>query len=500
MTSSPSTDSPLSEEQMPDITPAPEQQQPRSMPDPLKLAGVAALAGVGLFGLASKTSLLQPRPTFQPSRDNVDAALKANPSIANRSIQSAIFTNNEAFPGETTAIAPAFSQSSSPDELPTAEQAETPQVTWPNLQRLPGEGSGITQGKSQAVMTPLPIASTNSRENGLALAPQRSSVQPASAKPSTPATATPKLVTPPSSPRSSSPPESTTPLRSSTLANERLNSQPALVAVAPTQRSPIAVPRPANPTLTPPASPAPLPSNSPARIPEATPASTPITSPLSPARDQQRLKFIVGARPSPRFKIPALRRGSSCPSTVEIASVVPVNSAQPNQASVESTMSDQLTVFIHVAHLDEGVKSETRSYKLLLTLQDEQLDQDLYNQEIDLPRQSGIVGIRVPRNSAMLQVGQTYLWQAAVLCDPENPSKNPTANGWVQRQAPKAAPLDLAGQAFFYAEQGVWLDAVNAVMNQYQQNPQQARQDWSDLLDSVNLPKTWSTQPLIWIL
>ena len=498
MTSSPSTDSPIFDEQVPEITPASEEQQPQPMPDPLKLAGVAALAGVGLFGLASQTSLLQPRPEFRPSRDNVDAALKANPSIANRPIRNANFNRSRVTPGATTA--PVFSQSLEADDLPTTEQDETSPVTWPNLQRLPGEGTGIAQGKTQAAMTPLPIARSNARTNQLAFVPQASRLQPSGSTTSRPtASATPSSALP-HSPSSSRLPDPIA-LSLKSVESNRSNSQQVLVAVAPSPNPPVTFPSAANDTANQSVFFAPSQSSSPTVLPETVHPSNP--APVSPSyvRNQQRLKFIVGAKPSPRFTMPALRRGSSCPSAVGITPVVPAIAASSQQAAVESTMSDQLTVFLHVSQ-DEA---EQGNHRLQLTLQRESQDQDLYENVIDLDQVrelaggSGIIGIRLPMDNARLKVGETYLWQAAILCDSEDPSKNPIANGWVQRLAPKAAPVALAEQAGFYAERGVWLDALNAVMQNEQQNPQQARQDWSDLIESADLQKAWIDEPLILI-
>jgi len=502
MTSSPSTDAPLSEEQVPETTTAAEEQPPQSGVDPLKLAGVAALAGVGVFGLASRTSLLQPRPEFRPSRENVDAALKANPLSANRPIRNASFNRSRALPGAATA--PVFSQSWESDDLPTTEQEETSPVTWPNLQRLPGEGTGIARGEVQAAMTPLPIARSTARKKKLASASQSSSSSASNSTTSTastsvPSTSTTQSLIEPTISSSSRLPE--TKASSPSVDSNRSNSQPDRVAVAPFPNPTIAFPNSANETPNQSVFFAPPPSSSPTILPETATPADPASVPPSYSRNQGRLKFIVGAKPSPRFTIPALRRGSGCPSSVGITPVVPAIAAQSQQADVESTMSDQLTVFLHVSQ----AKADQGNHKLQLTLQQDSQDQDLYNKVIDLDEVrglaggSGIIGIQLPKHNASLEVGETYLWQAAVLCDAEDPSKNPIANGWVQRLAPKAAPVALADQAGFYAEQGVWLDALNAVMQNEQQNPQQARQDWSDLIESADLKKDWVNEPLILI-
>lgn len=122
-------------------------------------------------------------------------------------------------------------------------------------------------------------------------------------------------------------------------------------------------------------------------------------------------------------------------------------------------------------------------------------------QQIVLSGEAGIVGIRLTQP---LAVDRSYTWRFRIDEDPSDAPMNSTVRGAVQRIAidpTLAAQLEAASdpeRITLYATQGIWQDALTALvqLRQAQPNNAELQADWSSLLTSVNL-RSIATAPIL---
>lgn len=97
-----------------------------------------------------------------------------------------------------------------------------------------------------------------------------------------------------------------------------------------------------------------------------------------------------------------------------------------------------------------------------------------------------------------LEAGKAYKWQVHLVCDPDMPSGNIFAEGWVEYEAPSVSlqqQLEHATgsqKANLWLENGYWYEGVQELMAQMKEEATRdvARQEWQALMvdDQVNLP------------
>jgi hypothetical protein len=136
------------------------------------------------------------------------------------------------------------------------------------------------------------------------------------------------------------------------------------------------------------------------------------------------------------------------------------------------------------------------STKIEFSIQDG--EEDIYRTNIPISQQSGIIGIQIPRSQAPLQFNRNYHWTLkARVCDGTSTVNRVHVDGWVTRIKP---PETIFGQDIseIYTTNGIWYDAITSLAQQRLQKPQDVwrEEDWSDLLNSVNLGKI-AKQPLV---
>jgi hypothetical protein len=188
---------------------------------------------------------------------------------------------------------------------------------------------------------------------------------------------------------------------------------------------------------------------------------------------------------------------------VSIAPVTPPTQPEEisskEEAPVDSTASAHPTLFVNIPAEIPGATAE-------LTLQNEAGDQQLYSTTFSLTGKPGIVGIRIPENVAPLQVGQKYLWQVSVVCNPNKPEDRLFAMSWVERVALDPTVASQINQATpseksaLYAEAGIWQDTLSSLAELRLSNPndQSVAQDWASLMQSVNL-QDFANKPVVQI-
>ena len=97
--------------------------------------------------------------------------------------------------------------------------------------------------------------------------------------------------------------------------------------------------------------------------------------------------------------------------------------------------------------------------------------------------------------SYSLETGKLYNWYFSVICDSDKLSRNPVVRGWIQRTEP-TPELQAAlrnGSRFdrylAYANNGIWFDTVNSLVEIRRQFPSLYKGAWLQLLDQFQIPR-----------
>jgi hypothetical protein len=231
----------------------------------------------------------------------------------------------------------------------------------------------------------------------------------------------------------------------------------------------------------------------------------------STQRSRRRLSWQVGVRPS-RYLIGGTSRNSTCPSPAKIVAFVPPPNAEERisrlEAPVNLTLSSRPTFWVYVSSIPPKTEMQ-------FTLQNAKGDQELYGTKFTVNQKTGLIGVRLPKTAPGLAIGENYYWELAMNCDTEDaPEKLISAAGWVQRINPqqmqptpafdpqplvrklaKASDLD---KPFLYAGLGIWQDAVTALIELRQKQPdnQELKEDWLNLLIGAQLNQFVNTPVL----
>jgi hypothetical protein len=143
--------------------------------------------------------------------------------------------------------------------------------------------------------------------------------------------------------------------------------------------------------------------------------------------------------------------------------------------------------------------------KAAFSLKD-QNNNDIYQTNLAISDQQGIVSVEIPKDTPPLKVGQTYRWSFGVICNAETNQEPKVVfvTGEIKRTEPDATltaklhaakPLE---QAKIYAENGIWFEslATLAKLRQTQPTDSNLTQEWKQLLESVGL-ETIANQPFV---
>jgi Domain of Unknown Function (DUF928) len=199
-------------------------------------------------------------------------------------------------------------------------------------------------------------------------------------------------------------------------------------------------------------------------------------------RRRNRVRFRVGVRPS-RYRVGGFSRNSQCGVGEGAKVVAPPEKAgdraqatQNNIDFVEQTTADKPTFFVYLPQESGG--------RAKLTVQNEARDEQLDRVTFDLKPQAGIVAIPMSAQAKPLQVGQKYLWQMTIYCDATARQASVTLSGWVERVSPAAVPEDLEERVSFYADRGIWQDAMAGLMAL---KGRSGEAEWAALMESAEL-------------
>jgi Domain of Unknown Function (DUF928) len=119
----------------------------------------------------------------------------------------------------------------------------------------------------------------------------------------------------------------------------------------------------------------------------------------------------------------------------------------------------------------------------------------IYQQQLAVSGQAGLVAIALPSNAPALNLNQNYQWYMALQVDGELNPSTPYVDGWIQRVA--ASPelttamqqSDQLKQAEVLGANGIWYDCVAklAGLRASQPNRPDLDKHWAELLESVGL-------------
>ncbi|MGG6270060.1 DUF928 domain-containing protein [Leptolyngbya sp. AN03gr2] len=124
--------------------------------------------------------------------------------------------------------------------------------------------------------------------------------------------------------------------------------------------------------------------------------------------------------------------------------------------------------------------------------------------------QSGLMQFSLPKEQPELEVGQSYVWQVALICDPNTPSLNVVATAKVeivQLTAALRSQLETVQnpqqRSERYAESGLWYDAIAEarkssrpavlnLLNSLASSEARSQKSWSDRLKQIEAAITVS--------
>ncbi|MEQ9234717.1 DUF928 domain-containing protein [Coleofasciculus sp. E2-BRE-01] len=158
------------------------------------------------------------------------------------------------------------------------------------------------------------------------------------------------------------------------------------------------------------------------------------------------------------------------------------------------TVAERPTFFVYVP--------KTTAKQALFVLKDENEDY-YYETTLPMPKQAGIISVKLPDEASKLEMGKTYHWSFLMICGAQVTPDSPGVQGVIKRIKPDGTLNQLDGeplleQALQYGANGIWFDTLTTLAQLRQSNPQDSsfQVAWADLLKSVGLDAI-ATQPLV---
>ena len=149
---------------------------------------------------------------------------------------------------------------------------------------------------------------------------------------------------------------------------------------------------------------------------------------------------------------------------------------------------------------------KTKKTHLLELVVRNQQDELVYDTQIATIEGSGIIALQLPENLVpeSLPTDENYHWYLSLICNEQNRAHDLVVSGWLRRieiepniSQQLQAPHPLA-QANLYQQQGIWHDALSAVVEAQKTEHQRdaALAKWTELLTALGLGEL-AHQPLI---
>lgn len=165
------------------------------------------------------------------------------------------------------------------------------------------------------------------------------------------------------------------------------------------------------------------------------------------------------------------------------------------------TVADHPTFFVYIP--------QTSALQAHFTLKDEN-NRGVYQSLFPITQTGGVVSISLPEEKPPLEVGKTYQWSVALICQSAQ-TDIPTVRGQVRRVKLDSAVAtsgttnsnqlknkQLLEQAALYGKAGIWYDTITllAQLRKAQPNDMTLKANWVKLFDSVGL-NAIANQPLL---
>ncbi len=143
---------------------------------------------------------------------------------------------------------------------------------------------------------------------------------------------------------------------------------------------------------------------------------------------------------------------------------------------------------------------QTSARQIYFSLKDEN-NVGIYQARLPISGNAGVVKISLPQDQTPLEIGKTYDWSVALMCQPAQ-SDMPWVTGQLERvQLEENIASDLPSnlsieQAVFYGQAGIWYDTLNILFQLNQSadlgnasaiDSSFMNQNWVNLLNSVGL-------------
>jgi len=140
-------------------------------------------------------------------------------------------------------------------------------------------------------------------------------------------------------------------------------------------------------------------------------------------------------------------------------------------------------------------QSKPAQAKFELTLLEENKPKPIVQVMVERSTKAGIQRLKLSDQKTKLALGVEYQWVVALITDPDNRSKDLVASGVIKRIEPsadlkeKVSKASAAALPNVYAEAGIWYDALTALSDQIDAQPDNKalRQTRADLLQQVGL-------------
>jgi len=136
--------------------------------------------------------------------------------------------------------------------------------------------------------------------------------------------------------------------------------------------------------------------------------------------------------------------------------------------------------------------------------QDNTDDDVVYETTLTLPTKPGIMKFTLPASASPLKIGNRYHWYLTLVCDEQNPTRNPNLEGWVERAQPEETlskalqQADVRKRPGLYAQAGIWHEALTSFVELRCSEPNnlKVKIDWGKFLESVGL-SAFAADPII---
>jgi Domain of Unknown Function (DUF928) len=156
------------------------------------------------------------------------------------------------------------------------------------------------------------------------------------------------------------------------------------------------------------------------------------------------------------------------------------------------TLSERPSFFWHVP------ENTVKTAQFVILAEGDEIgadDNQIFETTLNIPNKPGIMKFALPASSTPLKVGKRYHWYLTLICDRQNPSKNPNIEGWVERTQPEATlskaleQADLRKRPTLYAEAGIWHEALASLVELRCAEPNNFKvtTDWRKFFQSVGL-------------